>query len=153
MQWAIAKIEHRGLPIDLPLLTRLRRHWDGMRTDMVTELDPFGIYEIAGGVAHWRNERFEVFVSNYKLPWPRLANEETAIAMIVDKDSRKKAAATNAIDREPIFGFMTRPPEKLLELFNSGAATAFQSIVRSAECAPAPKSASPLSRRRNWQLD
>jgi len=38
IQWAIAKIEHRGLPIDLPLLTRLRRHWDGMRTEMVTEL-------------------------------------------------------------------------------------------------------------------
>ena len=32
VQWAIAKIEHRGLPFDLPLLTRLRRHWDGMRT-------------------------------------------------------------------------------------------------------------------------
>jgi DNA polymerase-1 len=74
VQWAIAKIEHRGLPIDLPLLTRLRRHWDGMRTDMVTELDPFGIYEIAGGVAHWRNERFEAFVAYYKLPWPRLAS-------------------------------------------------------------------------------
>jgi DNA polymerase I len=74
IQWAIAKIEHRGLPIDLPLLTRLRRHWDGMRTDMVTELDPFGIYEIAGGVAHWRNERFEAFVAHYKLPWPRLAS-------------------------------------------------------------------------------
>ena len=74
IQWAIAKIEHRGLPIDLPLLTRLRRHWDGMRTDMVTELDPFGIYEIAGGVAHWRNERLEAFVAHYKLPWPRLAS-------------------------------------------------------------------------------
>ena len=67
IQWAIAKIEHRGPPIDLPLLTRLRRHWDGMRTDMVTELDPFGIYEIVGGVAHWRNERFEAFVAYYKL--------------------------------------------------------------------------------------
>ena len=45
VQWAMAKIEHRGLPIDLRLLTRLRRHWDGMRIDMVSALDPFGVYE------------------------------------------------------------------------------------------------------------
>jgi hypothetical protein len=74
VQWPIAKIEHRGLPIDLPLLTRLRRHWDGMRTDLVSELDPFGVYEIVNGVAHWRTERFEAFVAHYKLLWPRLAS-------------------------------------------------------------------------------
>ena len=67
------------LPFDLPLLTRLRRHWDGMRTDMVTELDPFGVYEIVGGVAHWRNERFEAFVAHYKLSWPRLASGKLCI--------------------------------------------------------------------------
>jgi DNA polymerase-1 len=71
VQWAIAGIE-RGLPIDLPLLTRLRRHWEGMRTDMVAALDPFGVYEIADGVAHWRMERFEAFIAHYKLSWPRL---------------------------------------------------------------------------------
>ena len=74
VQWAIAKIEHRGLPIDLPLLTRLRRHWDGMRTDMVTMLDPFGVYEIVNGVAHWRMQRFEAFVAHYRIcsgrDWP-----------------------------------------------------------------------------------
>ena len=74
VQWAIAKIEHRGLPFDLPLLTRLRRHWDGMRIDMVSMLDPFGVYEIVDGVAHWRMDRFEAFVAHYKLAWPRLAS-------------------------------------------------------------------------------
>jgi DNA polymerase I len=74
VQWAMAKIEQRGLPIDLPLLTRLRRHWDGMRADMVSALDPFGVYEIIDGVAHWRMERFEAFVAHYNLHWPRLAS-------------------------------------------------------------------------------
>ena len=74
VQWAIAKIEHRGLPIDLPLLSRLRRHWEGMRTDMVTALDPFGVYEIVNGVAHLRMQRFEAFVAHYRLQWPRLAS-------------------------------------------------------------------------------
>ena len=70
----MAKIEHRGLPTDLPLVTRLRRHWGGMCTDMVSALDPFGVYEIIGSVAHFRMERFEAFVAHYNLHWPRLAS-------------------------------------------------------------------------------
>jgi hypothetical protein len=49
-----------------------------------------------------------------ELTWPRLGSEETAIAIVVDKDTRKKVATTNAIDREQIFRCMTRPPEKLI---------------------------------------
>jgi DNA polymerase I len=45
-----------------------------MRLDMVTALDPFGVYEIVNGVAHWREERFAAFVTHYKLAWPRLAS-------------------------------------------------------------------------------
>jgi hypothetical protein len=74
VQWAIAKQERRGLPVDLPLLARLRSHWEGMRTDMVTALDPFGVYEIVNGLAHWRMQRFEAFVTHYRLQWPRLAS-------------------------------------------------------------------------------
>jgi hypothetical protein len=43
-----------------------------------------------------------------ELAWPRLANEEIAIAIVVD-NTRKKVATTNAIDRERC---MTRPPEE-----------------------------------------
>jgi len=48
-----------------------------------------------------------------ELTWPRLASEETAIAIVVDKDTRKKVATTKATDREQTFRCMTRPPEKL----------------------------------------
>jgi hypothetical protein len=55
-----------------------------------------------------------------ELAWPRLANEETAIAIVVDKDTRKKVATTNAIDRKQIFRRMIHAPqEKPIELFNS----------------------------------
>jgi hypothetical protein len=47
---------------------------------------------------------------------------------VVDKDSRKKVATTNAIDREQIFRCMTRPPEKVIELFNSGGRNGFSTI-------------------------
>jgi hypothetical protein len=49
-----------------------------------------------------------------ELAWPRLANEETAIATVIDKDSRTNVAATSAIDREQIFRCMTRFPRKLI---------------------------------------
>jgi hypothetical protein len=63
-----------------------------------------------------------------ELAWPRLASEETAIAIVVDKDTRKKSATTNAIDREQIFRCMTRPPEKLIELFNFGGRNGFSTV-------------------------
>ena len=60
--WAVAQEERRGVPIDLPFLTRVRNNWDGMRTDLTLELDQFGIYEIENGKPHWRKERFAEFV-------------------------------------------------------------------------------------------
>jgi hypothetical protein len=63
-----------------------------------------------------------------ELTWPRLASEDTAIAIVVDKDTRKKAATTNAIDREQIFRCMTRPSEKDIELFNSGGRNGFSTV-------------------------
>ena len=62
-----------------------------------------------------------------ELVWPRLANEKTAIAIVVD-NTRKKVATTNAIDREQIFRCMTRPPERLIELFNSGGRNGFSTV-------------------------
>jgi hypothetical protein len=44
-----------------------------------------------------------------ELAWPKLANEETAIAIVVDKDTRTKVATTSAIDREQMFRCITRP--------------------------------------------
>src|SRR5262249_49554832 len=71
-QWAMAQQERRGIPTDLPLLTRTRGHWKGMRLDLVSELDrPFGCYEIVDGEAHWRKERFANCVRRNGMIWPR----------------------------------------------------------------------------------
>ena len=71
-QWAAAKQEARGVPIDLPMLSRIRSLWPAMQCDLVAELDrPFGIYEIVDGVPHWRRERFENFVLKNEMSWPR----------------------------------------------------------------------------------
>jgi hypothetical protein len=72
-QWTMAQQERRGVPLDLPALTHIRHHWQGMRLDLVRQLDrPFGCYEIVGGVAHWRKERFADFIRRRGLSWPQL---------------------------------------------------------------------------------
>jgi DNA polymerase family A len=73
-QWAIALQEHRGLPVDLALLTRLRTQWDAIRCDLVIEKDRAGIYEIVDGRAHWRKQEFANYLQRIDLApvWPRL---------------------------------------------------------------------------------
>ena len=74
-QWAIAQQERRGVPLDGPLLARIRRHWHGMRLDLVTELDrPFGCYEVVGGKPHWRKKRFADYIHHHRMSWPTLAD-------------------------------------------------------------------------------
>jgi DNA polymerase-1 len=69
--WGQAHQERRGVPVDLPLLTRIDNHWDGMRTDLVRELDlPFGCYEIVDGVAHWRKDWFKDYTRRNNMAWP-----------------------------------------------------------------------------------
>jgi DNA polymerase I len=71
-QWSMAKAERRGVPMDLPMLSRIRHHWDGMRTDLVTEMNqPFGVYEIKDGLPHWRKENFEAYLRRNGMSWPR----------------------------------------------------------------------------------
>jgi DNA polymerase-1 len=70
--WAIAQEERRGVPFDLPWLSRIRNRWDGMRTDLTIEMDrPFGIYEIQDGKPHWRKDRFEMYLRQNGMSWPR----------------------------------------------------------------------------------
>ena len=69
----MAQQERRGVPVDLPMLTRIRQQWNGMRLDLVRQLDqPFGCYEIVNGVAHWRKERFAEYVRQHRMSWPQL---------------------------------------------------------------------------------
>jgi hypothetical protein len=73
-QWEIAKQERRGLPVDLPLLTRLRTQWDALKCNLVSTQDRFGVYDIVDGVPHWRKKKFANFLvrTGLHLVWNRL---------------------------------------------------------------------------------
>lgn len=70
VQWASARQERRGVPLDLPLLERARTHWDAMKTGLVRELDTFGIYEVVDGKPHWRKQRWADYVRRSGMSWP-----------------------------------------------------------------------------------
>jgi DNA polymerase I len=71
-QWAIAQQERRGVPLDLPMLSRIRNCWEGICADLVHEMDrPFGIYEFEDGKPHWRRERFVNYVRRNGMSWPQ----------------------------------------------------------------------------------
>jgi DNA polymerase I len=73
--WAIAQQERRGVPLDGPLLTRLRARWDAMRTDLVVAMDrPFSVYEIVDGEPHWRTQRFADYLRRNRMSWPTYAD-------------------------------------------------------------------------------
>jgi DNA polymerase-1 len=66
--WTLAQQERRGVPID-PFIHQLRERWDAMQTELVTELDTFGIYEIVDGKPHWRRARFIDVVRENQWTW------------------------------------------------------------------------------------
>jgi DNA polymerase I len=70
-EWALAQQERRGVPVDLPHLTRLRTDWDAMQVSLVHEMDaPFGVYEIEDGKPHWRRHLFADYVKRNRMSWP-----------------------------------------------------------------------------------
>jgi DNA polymerase I len=73
--WTVAQQERRGIPTDLPLLTRLREQWNEMQGELVREMDaPFGIYEFEDGKPHWRKQRFADYVKRHRMSWPAYAD-------------------------------------------------------------------------------
>ena len=73
--WATAQQERRGIPLDLPFLTRLRSQWSSIQSELVIALDaPFGIYEFEGGRPHWRKARFADYVKRHRMAWPSYAD-------------------------------------------------------------------------------
>jgi DNA polymerase I len=69
--WAVAQQERRGVPLDKPMLERIRAQWNGIKLDLVAALDrPFGIYQIEDGKPHWRRERFADYARRNRMSWP-----------------------------------------------------------------------------------
>ena len=65
--WAVASMEHRGVPIDVPTLLHLRDRWGAIREVLVQEVDQR--YHVFEGTT-FKRSRFERWLIEREIPWP-----------------------------------------------------------------------------------
>lgn len=67
--WAVAAMEHRGIPIDVPMFEHLRAHWQDIQAALVAEVDArYGVFE---GTT-FKRDKFAAWLIANNIPWPRL---------------------------------------------------------------------------------
>jgi DNA polymerase-1 len=89
--WAVAAMEHRGIPIDVEMFQHLRDRWKGIQTELVAEADArFGIYE---GTT-FKLDKFAAWLIANNIPWPRLP---TGLLDMDDDTFRSMAKAHPAV--------------------------------------------------------
>jgi DNA polymerase-1 len=65
---AVASMEHAGIPIDMPLLERLRTHWGSIRDKLILKIDAgYGVYE----GRTFKLAKFEAYIASNGIEWPR----------------------------------------------------------------------------------
>jgi DNA polymerase I len=66
---AAAAMEHNGVPIDAPLLDKLRDRWASIQLDLIAEIDrDYGVFD---GTT-FKADRFAAWLEQADIPWPRL---------------------------------------------------------------------------------
>jgi hypothetical protein len=66
---AVARMEWTGVPIDVPRFELLRQHWDGLKENLISEVD--ADYHVFDGVT-FKNDRFSSWLQRKSIPWPLL---------------------------------------------------------------------------------
>ncbi len=73
---AVARMEHRGIPIDTETLFRLRRNWTSLQECLVTRVDrDFGVFD---GLT-FKRDRFARLLMERDIAWPRLESGHLAL--------------------------------------------------------------------------
>jgi len=66
---AVARMESIGIPVDLPLLERLRANWESIQDDLIENVDQdFGVYE----GRTFKTDRFAQYLNRNQMAWPQL---------------------------------------------------------------------------------
>lgn len=68
---AVARMEWAGVPVDVPLLGRLRSEWDGLRAGLIARVD--ADYRVFDGLT-FKADRFAAFLARNNIPWPLLTS-------------------------------------------------------------------------------
>lgn len=64
---ACARIERTGIPLDYPLLERLKQHWATIQQKLIEAIDQdYGVY--SGGT--FKQDKFAAYLNLRQIPWP-----------------------------------------------------------------------------------
>lgn len=86
---AAARMEHRGVPIDVHALTALRANWSSVQDQLIQRIDAeYGVFE----GRTFKADRFAVWLSRTGTPWPRLPSGHLAL----DDDTFREMARAHA---------------------------------------------------------
>lgn len=89
--WAVAAMEHRGIPIDVPTFEHLKTRWRDIQGQLVAEVNSrYGVFE--GTV--FKRERFKRWLIARGIPWPTLESGELDLS---DDTFRERAKAYPAV--------------------------------------------------------
>jgi len=89
--WAIAAMEHRGIPIDRPMFEHLQARWPHVQEQIVAAVDKR--YRVYQGTT-FKEELFARFLVEHRIPWPALASGRLDLS---DDTFRSQAKAHPAI--------------------------------------------------------
>jgi hypothetical protein len=86
---AVARMEWVGVPIDVPMLDRLRAGWESIKDRLIRDVDRgFGVFVERS----FRPERWATWVERRGLPWPRLESD----ALALDDETFREMARSDA---------------------------------------------------------
>lgn len=89
--WAVAAMEHRGVPIDVATFQHLKRNWHAVQTKLIAEVDQrYGVFD---GTT-FKRDRFARFLSVSNIPWPMLDSGQLDLT---DDTFRSQARAYPAV--------------------------------------------------------
>lgn len=73
---AVAKMEHNGVPVDLPALERLRQCWGAVQEKLIARIDNGrGIYD----GRRFCSDRWTAYLVEQNIAWPRLPSGQLAL--------------------------------------------------------------------------
>ena len=83
---AVARMEHTGVPIDVPTLTRLRAGWGGIKAELVQQIDKdYGVYENTT----FKSGLFAAWLADRGIPWPRTSTGRLQLDQDTFRDMSK----------------------------------------------------------------
>lgn len=94
---AVARVERAGVPMDMPLLNRLKRHWEAVKLGLVRELGPStGAWDSEG---RFSADRFGRWLFTNDVAWPRLPSGKLDLQADTFRDMARAFSSTEAVTR------------------------------------------------------